>query len=91
MVAEDGVEAVLLSGAVLAGYAKALRERVDVPLVDCAAAAALQAVALVRLGARKARAGSLAAPHGRASSGLSDALAARLAAPPPPPAPGADR
>lgn len=91
LVAEDGVEAVLLSGAVLAGYATALRERVDVPLVDCAAAAALHAVALVRLGARKARAGSLAAPHGRASSGLSDALAARLAAPPPPRAPGADR
>jgi allantoin racemase len=80
MVADDGVEAVLLSGAVLAGYAGMLRERVDVPLVDCAAAAALQAATLVRLGARKPRAGSLAAPRGRASTGLEQALAARLAA-----------
>jgi allantoin racemase len=79
MVDEDGVEAVLLSGAVLAGYAALLRERVDVPLIDCAAAAALQAVALVRLGARRPARGSLAPPRSRASSGLSPELAARLA------------
>jgi allantoin racemase len=79
MVADDGAEAVLLSGAVLAGYASLLRERVGVPLVDCAAAAALQAVALLRLGVRKPVRGSLAAPRGRASTGLSAALAARLA------------
>ncbi|HMS78969.1 MAG TPA: aspartate/glutamate racemase family protein [Burkholderiaceae bacterium] len=83
LVAEDGVEAVLLSGAVLAGYAEALRDRVDVPLVDCAAAAALQAAAELSAGARPPRAGSLAPPRGRASSGLSDALAARLATPGP--------
>jgi len=79
MVDQDGVEVVLLSGAVLAGYAELLRERVEVPLVDCAAAAALQAVALVRLGARRPTRGSLAAPRGRASTGLSPELAARLA------------
>jgi allantoin racemase len=79
MVEENGVEVVLLSGAVLAGYAALLRERVDVPLVDCAAAAALQAVALVRLGARRPVRGSLAAPRARASTGLSPELAARLA------------
>jgi allantoin racemase len=81
MVRDDGVEAVVLSGAVLSGYARALRDRVEVPLVDCAAAAALQAVTLVRLGARKPARGSLAPPRGRVSHGLSDALAARLSRP----------
>jgi allantoin racemase len=81
MVEADGAEVVLLSGAVLAGYAALLRERTEVPLVDCAAAAALQAVALLRLGARKPLRGSLAAPRARASTGLSAALAARLARP----------
>jgi Asp/Glu/hydantoin racemase len=81
MVEADGAEVVLLSGAVLAGYAALLRGRAEVPLVDCAAAAALQAVALLRLGVRKPTRGSLAAPHGRASTGLSAALAARLAQP----------
>jgi allantoin racemase len=81
MVAADGAEAVLLSGAVLAGYAALLRDRVEIPLVDCAAAAALQAVALLRLGARAPARGSLAAPRARASTGLSPALAARLSRP----------
>ncbi len=78
MIEEAGVEAIVLSGAALAGAAAALRQRVAVPLVDCTVAASLQAVALARMGACKPLCGSLAAPRARRSSGLAPALAARL-------------
>lgn len=81
MIRCDGAEAVLLAGAVLSGYAAALAPRLPVPLVDGVAAAVLQAQALARLGAGEARHGSLAAPRGRASHGLSPALTDRLARP----------
>lgn len=79
MVEHDGCEVVVLSGAVLAGYAEVLRERVDVPLVDCIAAATLQAITLIRLGCRAPVKGSFTKPRARTSSGLSAPLQSLLA------------
>jgi Asp/Glu/hydantoin racemase len=78
-VEQDGAEVVILGGAPLAGLAAKVAERIPVPLVDPVAAAVKQAEALVSLAPRKARAGSYARPAGKASTGLSEALAARIA------------
>jgi allantoin racemase len=73
-----GAEAVLLVGAVMGGLPKLLAERVPVPLVDGITAGVLLAEALVRLGARRPTAGSLAPTGARRTGGLSAELAARL-------------
>lgn len=78
LVERDAAEVVLLVGAVMGGLGKLLADRVPVPLVDGISAGVVLAEALVRLGPSKARAGSLAAPIGRASVGLSPELAAKL-------------
>jgi Asp/Glu/hydantoin racemase len=78
-VEEDGADAVILAGAPLAGLAALVRDRIPVPLVDQAQAAVLQAETLVALGPLKATAGRFRRPGPKASSGLPDALAARLA------------
>jgi allantoin racemase len=54
-------DVVIVGGATLAGAAERLQPRVPVPLVDSFAAAVLQAEALARLGAPKARRGAFAA------------------------------
>jgi allantoin racemase len=76
--ARAGAEAVILGGAALAGMAPRIRDVVPVPLVDGIAAGVRLAEALAGLGARRPRAGSYAAPTGRASLGLDGALAALL-------------
>ncbi len=73
-----GAEAVLLVGAVMGGLPRILAERVPVPLVDGITAGVLLAEALVRLGARRPTAGSLAPAGARRTAGLSAELAARL-------------
>lgn len=78
-VAEDGADAVILSGAPLAGLAAKVADRVPVPLVDPIQAAVKQAEALVALTPRKARSGSFARPPGKPSTGLPAALARRIA------------
>jgi allantoin racemase len=74
----DGADAVVLIGAVMADMAAAIAPLVGVPVVEGVAAAVVLAEALVRLRLPKPRAGSFAAPSGRASSGLDPALAALL-------------
>jgi allantoin racemase len=80
LVREDGADAVVLSGAAMAGMARTLSARVPVPLVDGIACGVAMAEALVRLGFAKAREGSYAAPVGRETVGLSPELARRLKA-----------
>jgi allantoin racemase len=78
-VEQDGAEAIILAGAPLAGLAAKVADRVAVPLVDQVQAAVKQAEALVALKPRKAAAGGFARPAPKASTGLTKALAARIA------------
>ncbi|MBI0434056.1 aspartate/glutamate racemase family protein [Roseomonas sp. KE0001] len=71
---EGGADAVVLGGAALAGMAARLAPRAPVPLLDGMACGVKLAEALVALAPPKPRAGSLAAPQGRATGGLSPAL-----------------
>lgn len=70
-----GSDVVVLAGAPLSGLAAAVRDRIEVPVVDCAAAAVRQAETLVALGVRRATAGSFRRPAGKAVSGMEGALA----------------
>ena len=74
-VVEDGADVVILAGAPLAGLAATVQDRIPVPVVDGAAAAALQARTLARLALTKATAGSFRRPGGKPSTGLDPALA----------------
>jgi len=76
LIEKDGAEVIVVLGAVMAGAARRIEERVPVPVLDGMRAAIPQAEALVRIGARKATSGSYALPGERATSGLDPALAA---------------
>ncbi|MEO3427453.1 aspartate/glutamate racemase family protein [Pelagibius sp. CAU 1746] len=78
-VSEDGADVVVLAGAPLALLASRIRDRVPVPLVDCAEAAIKQMELLVTLKFRKAAAGNFRRPVAKSSLGLSASLSARLA------------
>jgi Asp/Glu/hydantoin racemase len=78
-VAEDGADVIVFSGAPLAGLAAVVRDEIAVPVVDCAAAALKQAEALVALKPRKPTAGAFRRGPAKASTGLSPALARRIA------------
>ena len=79
-VAEKGeADVIVLAGAPLAGFAGTVRDRISVPLVDCAQAAIGQAETLARLRPAKAINGSFRRPAAKTSKGLSDALTARIA------------
>jgi Asp/Glu/hydantoin racemase len=77
-VEQDGADVILLGGAPLAGLAARIASRVPVPLVEQVHAALLQAETLVRLGVRKATAGSFARPAAKPTLGLSPRLAVRI-------------
>ena len=77
MIAE-GADSVVLGGAGLAGFDRRLQDRAAVPLLDGIACAVRLAETMARAGFAKPRAGSYAAPAGRATSGLSPALARLL-------------
>ncbi|WIY27400.1 aspartate/glutamate racemase family protein [Parasedimentitalea psychrophila] len=79
VVADGGADTIVLAGAPLAGLAELVRDRVSVPLVDCAQAAIGQAETLARLRPASASAGSFRRPAAKPSKGLSTALAARIA------------
>ena len=78
LVQEDGADAVVLMGAVLAIMPPVLRERVAVPVLEGIACGVPLLEALVRMGIRAPTAGSLRTPLGRETIGLGAALAARL-------------
>jgi Asp/Glu/hydantoin racemase len=72
--AEDEADVVILGGAPLAGLAGEVAHLVPVPLVDGVAAAVGQAELLVRLGVRKATAGTFRRPAAMGAVGVSEAL-----------------
>jgi allantoin racemase len=76
--AREGADSVILGGAALAGIGGRIQARVPVPLIDGIAAAVKFAEGLVALNLPKPGSGSFAAPSGRASLGLGEALAGML-------------
>ncbi len=75
----EGLDAVVLLGAVLAGATGALRERMPVPVFDGITAGVLLADMLVRLELPRPAAGAFAPLSGRTITGVSDRLARRAA------------
>jgi Asp/Glu/hydantoin racemase len=75
----DRADVIVLAGAPLAGLAARVRERIDVPVVECVAAAVRLAEMLVTLNPRKPIAGTYRRPAGKPSVGLDPHLAAWLA------------
>ncbi len=71
-------DTIVLAGAPLAGLAAKVRDRIALPVVDCAEAAICQAETLARLRPAPARAGSFARPAAKGSTGLTPALAAQI-------------
>ncbi|MGE9364402.1 aspartate/glutamate racemase family protein [Isoptericola nanjingensis] len=78
VVSRDGADVVILAGAPLAGLARAVADRIPVPVVDGVSAGVAQAEALVRLAPGAARAGSAAPPPPKDTAGLSPTLRAAL-------------
>ena len=65
LIEKDGAESIILLGAVMAGVARRIEERVGVPVLDGMRCAIPQAEALVRIAARKPSTGSYAPPGER--------------------------
>src|SRR3954447_3594467 len=78
LVAQEGAESIVLLGAVMAGAARRIEDRVPVPVLDGMRAAVPQGEALLRMGLRKPSTGSYAPTGERATRGLDPALAAML-------------
>lgn len=76
--AAQGAESVVLAGAALAGFDRRLQARASVALLDGMACGVRMAEMMVGLGLPRPRTGSYAPCSGRASLGLSPALAALL-------------
>ena len=70
-----GADVIILAGAPLSGLAATVRERIPVPVVDCAVAAIKQAEAVAALRPRKAPAGSFRRPAAKPVSGMAGPLA----------------
>lgn len=73
-----GAEVVILGGAGLAGLAARLAPRLSIPVLDSLACGIAQALALFRLGAARAAAGSYAPPPPMPVTGLGPALSRLL-------------
>ncbi|MFT3736424.1 MAG: aspartate/glutamate racemase family protein [Rhodocyclaceae bacterium] len=78
-VRKQGAEVAVLGGAAFAGQAAALSQRVEVPVVGSVEAAAVQALALMRLRPGRAAAGSYAKPALKRMHGLHPALMRHMA------------
>src|SRR5882724_5314847 len=78
LVEQDGAESIVVLGAVMAGAARRIEDRVPVPVLDGMRAAVPQVEALVRMGLRKPSTGSYAPTGARATRGLDPALATAL-------------
>ena len=76
---DDDADVVVLAGAPLAGLAAKVRDRIPVPVVDCAEAAMKQAETLAALRPRGPQSGSFRRPVAKESVGLSPRLADRIA------------
>jgi Asp/Glu/hydantoin racemase len=75
--ANDGADVIVLGGAPLSGLANTIKDRVEIPLVDCVVSAVKQAEALVALNVNKAGRGTYRRPAVKQSIGL-DPLLAKL-------------
>jgi allantoin racemase len=78
IIEKDGAESIVVLGAVMAGAARRIEDRVPVPVLDGMRAAVPQVEALVRMGLRKPSTGSYAPTGERATRGLDPALATAL-------------
>ena len=78
LIEKDGAESIVVLGAVMAGAARRIEDRIPAPVLDGMRCAIPQAEALVRVAARKASTGSYAPTGERAVSALDPALAAML-------------
>jgi Asp/Glu/hydantoin racemase len=77
-VAEDGAEVIVLAGAPLAGLARSLRGRLQVPAVDGVSSAVRHAESMVALQPGRARLGSFAPPPVKPHRGLPPGIARLL-------------
>jgi Asp/Glu/hydantoin racemase len=77
-VKEDDADVLIFAGAPLSGLAQRVAHRIPVPVVDQVIAAVKQAEALLALKLRKATAGTFRRPDAKPTTGLAEALAARL-------------
>ncbi|SDH06913.1 Asp/Glu/hydantoin racemase [Bradyrhizobium sp. Rc2d] len=77
-IVEDEADVLIFAGAPLSGLAERVADRIPVPVVDQVVAAVKQAEALVALRLRKATAGTFRRPAAKPTTGLADALGARL-------------
>lgn len=78
IIEKDGAESIVVLGAVMAGAARRIEDRVPVPVLDGMRAAVPQVEALARMGLRKPSTGSYAPTGERATRGLDPALATAL-------------
>ena len=77
-ISENDADVLIFAGAPLSGLAGRVAHRIPVPLIDQVVAAVKQAEALLALRLRKATAGTFRRPDAKPTTGLADALAARL-------------
>ena len=78
-VEEDGADVVIPAGTPLAGLARRIRDRFDVPVVDLVASSIKQAETMVSLRHRKPVSGTFKRPAAKSSTGLAPYLAGRFA------------
>jgi Asp/Glu/hydantoin racemase len=78
-VKNDGADVIILAGAPLAGLARTVRGRIDVPVVDGVSSAVRHAETLVALTPRPASSGSFAPPPVKFNRGLPPGIEALLA------------
>jgi Asp/Glu/hydantoin racemase len=78
-VKDDGADVIILAGAPLAGLARTVRERIEVPVVDGVSSAVRHAETLVALNPRPARSGSFAPPPSKPNRGLPPGIEVLLA------------
>jgi Asp/Glu/hydantoin racemase len=79
MVAEHGLDVIILSGAVLAGCRAVIQHRVSVPIIDGIEAASLQALALSLLQPIAHQSGSYALARGRKFTDVAADISHRMA------------
>jgi allantoin racemase len=75
---EDGAECVVLAGAAMTGFARRIKDKVPVPVLDGITCGVPLCEMLVRLELSAPRVGGMVPPAGRATSGLDPALASLL-------------
>ena len=76
---DDGADVIVIAGAPLAGLARAIKQRIPVPVVDGVSSAVCHAQTLASLAPAPARRGSFAPPPEKPNRGLPESLVRLLA------------